>query len=201
MATAVGSYSTAAEFKRLAGITDTTDDTLIGLICDRVNQWIETFTDQPIAPITSATYTYNGNGLTHIFLPAPLAASTKGIGGMRAVTLVEYAPYTAGTFETITAGDYALHTRATVGGPYLYLRTSDIVTGSYSTFPEGRANIRITGTAGWAAIPDDVTMVAIDLTMRAWNARQTSEADVPISSFATSGHKATLKPYKLRYPQ
>src|SRR5687767_10613165 len=98
VATAIGAYATSAALKAVAGIAtaDTTDDTLIGLICDRVNQYIETTCKQVIAPLSSATYLYDGDGLTRIFLPAPVNASYGGIGGLRAVTLVELMSETGG---------------------------------------------------------------------------------------------------------
>lgn len=204
MATAVGSYATATEFKRLMSITDTTDDTLIGLICDRINQYIESTTKQPICPINSTSYLYDGDGLSRIFLPAPKNAATLGIGGMRAVTLVEFAPYTAGTFETLTATDYFLEGRHGVNGPYRWLRMSNLPTGSYRATRNGLRNVRITGTAGWSAIPDDVTEMALAIAQRAWNARQDvgnmdSEGLPFIPNYVTGRDKETLKRYTLRW--
>lgn len=178
MATATGTYATAALFKQNAGITDSNDDTLIGLICDRVNQFLESELGQIVAPITSAAYTYDGNGLTRLYLPSP-PANVPGIGGIRAVTLVEIAPETRGTFETIASTDYYLRGKADgAGGPYRWLALSDLPAGSYTTFPKGYANVRVTGTAGWAAIPDDLTQLALVIVQRAWNARQAGYQNV-----------------------
>jgi hypothetical protein len=160
----------------MVGITDSTDDTLLGLICDRVNSYIESETRQPVAPITSATYLYDHDGLTtRVFTPMPVGASTLGIGGLRAITLLEFAPYTAGTFETITSTDYFLRGRVGVQGPYKWLVMSDRIGGSYtrsySKFAPGRAAIRVTATAGWAAIPDDLIRVALEIAARDWYGR------------------------------
>ena len=145
MATATGAYATAAALKTLIGITDSSDDTLIGLICDRVNQYIESQTKQVIAPITSDTYLYDGNGLSNLWLPMPASgAAAKSIGGIRAITLLEFASETGGTFETIASTDYFLRDQHGMTGPYRWLRMSDLPAGDYSTFPEGIANIRIT---------------------------------------------------------
>lgn len=207
MTTAVGSYATTSLLKEVAGITDTTDDTLLGKICDRVNQYIESTTKQPICPISSATYTYDGNGLNRIFLPMPLDAATKGIGGLRAITLLEFAPYTRGTFTTIASTDYALRDRFGVNGPYRWLRFSDKPAGTYSAFPTGRNIVRITATAGWSAIPDDITEVALLIAHRAWNARQVSYASVQenfeqpdVQRFVSGRDRETLKRYMLRPP-
>ena len=78
-ATAIGAYATTALFKELAGITASDDDTLIGKICDRGNQVLESEMGQVVAPISSATYLYDGNGLKRLYLPLP-PASMPGIG-------------------------------------------------------------------------------------------------------------------------
>lgn len=207
-ATAIGAYATAAEFKRSAGITDTTDDTLIGLLCDRVNQYIETITMQPIAPISSATYTYDGEGLRRIFLPMPTNAATKGIGGLRAITLLEFGSVTAGiyTYTTVASTDFELRGRFGVAGPYRWLLMGSYPAGSYTSFPEFQ-KIRITGTAGWAAIPDDVTEMALSIAKNAWDARQAGYVDaddvsgIPsVARFVRGRDREILKKYTLAYP-
>jgi hypothetical protein len=216
VATAVGSYATATALKQMVGITDSTDDTLLGLICDRVNQYIESTCKQAIAPITSATYTYDGHGLRRIFLPMPISVTVAsppagstlaGIGGMRAVTVVQLAPYTAGTFETLTATDYSLRGRFGVSGPYRWLLLTDKPAGSYSTYREGLSTVKVTGTAGWAAIPDDIIETALSIAARAWNARQmqevvgTDEQGIPVVANYVSGRdRETLRRYTLRPP-
>lgn len=206
-ATAIGSYATATALKTLIGITDSSDDTLLGLICDRVNQYIESQTKQVLAPISSATYKYDGNGSGWLFLPQPVDGATKSIGGLRAITLLEFAPYTAGTYETITSGDYFLRDRHGINGPYRWLYMSDKTTGTYNTFPEGYATVRITGTAGWAAIPDDVTEMALSVAHRAWNARQSGQQNLIgaddmarpfVAQYFDPRDRATLKAYTVR---
>lgn len=209
MATAIGAYATTAAMKTLAGITASDDDTLIGLICDRVNQYIESTCKQVLSPITSAVYLYDGNGLTRMYLPVPVSATTLGIGGIRAVSLVEIASETAGTFETIAAGDYFLRGHKGISGPYRWLALSNLPAGSYTTFPEGRANVRVTATAGWTAIPDDVTEMALNASIRAWNARQSGQQTVvgtdgtgqwSVAQYMDPRDKATLKAYTLKMP-
>lgn len=185
MATAIGTYATAAALKTLANISGTADDTLLGLICDRVNQYIESCTKQVVAPITSTTYLYDGNGLRRIFLAAPNDEPTLGVGGARAVTLVEIAPYTGADFEEIAATDYTPRGKHGVIGPYRWLMLSDKPAGSYTTFPTGIDNVRVTMTAGWAAIPDDLTHAALTLARRIFNARQSGEQ--VIENYATYG--------------
>jgi hypothetical protein len=208
-ATAIGSYATTAALKALIGTTDSDDDAELGLICDRVNQWIESETRQPIVPLSSAAYTYDGNGLRRIFLPMPLAAATLGIGGARAISLLEIAPYTFADFVTIASTDYSARERFTIGGPFRWLMLGDRVAGAYRTFPKGTANVRVTMTAGWPAIPDDLTETALVIAQRAWNARAVGQQDVsgtdetgrPIVARYVSGRdKATIQRYSLEPP-
>lgn len=208
-ASAIGSYATTALVKQLIGTTDSADDTLIGLLCDRGNSVLEGMMGQVVAPIASATYLYDGDGLSHLYLPTPVNSS-PGIGGLRAVTLVETATYTGGTYGTVTATDYALRGRAPNGGPYRYLVFSDRPTGTYRSWYSGRETVRVTGTAGWSAIPDDLTQLALALVQRAWNARQTGYQNVEgvdengrpiIARFLALPDYLTLKRYTVKQPQ
>lgn len=209
MTTAVGSYATTSAFKAYAGITTSANDTIIGLLCDRVNQYMESFMRQSVAPIGSTTYLYDGNGLTHIFLPLPVDETLLGVGGLRAVTLVEVASQTGGDFSTLDAGDYYLRQRFGVAGPYRWLVISDQPSGSFHTWPKGRSNIRVTGTAGWTAIPDDLTEVALNLVQRAWNARESGQENITrmdpmgapyIANLVSGRDRDVMRFYKLRAP-
>jgi hypothetical protein len=230
-ATAIGAYATAAAFKTLAGITDTSDDTLIGLICDRANQYLESQMHQVVAPISSATYVYDVSqhhrpryvhthgiaalqgtalGTGWLYLPTPEGAATEGIGGIRATTLVEIAPYTGADYVTVPSGDYFLRGRSGIIGPYQWLVMSDHPTGTYRAWPVGFATVRVTGTAGWAAIPDDLTNLALVLVQRAWNARQSGYQNVEgvdeqgkpiIARFLQLPDYQTLKRYTLEQRQ
>lgn len=171
MATAIGTYATRALVTaRVGGTFDSGENSLIDELCNDVNAEIETTTGRVLAPISSATYLFDGNDRRELWIPM----------GVRAVTLLEIAPFTGGTFETIPAGDYYLrplpqNRRPT--WPATRVRLSDLPTGSYATFIRGMENVRITMTAGWAATPDDVIRVAVDAAVRAWHARQVGQPE------------------------
>jgi hypothetical protein len=210
VATATGAYATTSLFKELAGITASDDDTLIGKVVDRTNQVIESEMGQVVAPISSATYLYDGQGLRYLYLALP-TASVPGIGGIRAATLVEVCPYTGGTFETIASTDYFLRDKGEgSGGPYRYLVFSDKPAGTYTKWPKGFATVRVTGTAGWAAIPDDLTQLALAVVQRAWNARQTGYQNIDgvdeqgrpiVGRFLQLPDYKTLRRYTVKQPQ
>lgn len=170
MATAIGTYVTLANLKTRLGITAATDDALLTQIVDETNQWIESYTGRVLAPIGSTTYLFDGYGLSTPYL------ISLGRLGARAVTLLE-----SGTdgvsFSTIGATRYLLlpraQDRALSGEPGYYIHMTD----GYR-LPYGYGNIRITMTAGFEAIPDDVRGVAIAIATRAWHGRQSGQTDI-----------------------
>jgi hypothetical protein len=204
MATATGSYATAAALKTRAGISDTADDTLIGTICDQVNQFIESETKRVLAPITSATYKFDGNGSNK--LRVTHTSDGTAIGGIRAITALGIAATTGLSYDTIVSTDYFLRRKSLPAAPYDFLYLSDIPTSGYSAFPSGFDTVQITCTAGWAAIPDDITEVALTLATKLWHRRETGQADVvgtdefgriTIPNILEPIEKATLRRYKL----
>ena len=200
MPTAIGAYATLADVKLRMGRTDTADDTLIQQLCDETNQWIEGYTGRVIAPYSATIYTLDGSQATGTYLDVPI--------GVRTLTTVEVAPYTGAAFTTLPATDAYLRPAAATlppGWPATTLLLSDYATGGYATWPSGLANIRLTGTFGFAAIPDDVRGVAIARVVRMFHGRQAGQADIigsdetgsPIVSRYTSpADLATLNRYK-----
>lgn len=165
MTTAIGTYATAALLKTQIGIADTTDDTVLGYVCDRVNQYIETRTRRILAPVASAAYIFDGSGRQSMDVTEHVAGFT---GGLRAVSLVEIAANTGAAFESLPSGDCFLRGVSGPGMPYDRLWISDLPTGGYTRFPPGFGTVRVTATAGPAAIPDDIIDVALSVATRAW---------------------------------
>lgn len=209
MPTATGAYATTAGLKaRLlpAGVTDTADDTLLGTICDQVNAFIEGpfGCGRIIAPISSATYVLDGTGLSYIYFPK----------GIRAVTALTIGDTTGDTLDTVTAGDIFLRPLdqdRIPGWPAFYLYLSDVPVSTVvrRTFPRARSNVNMTCTAGWTAIPDDLTDVALTTATRAWHARQSGQADIVgnddtgaplVSRFVAPFHWGTIKAYRFKQP-
>lgn len=207
MTTAIGAYATAAAVKTRLGITDNTDDTLIGTVCDQVNQYIESKTKRVLAPISSAVYLYDGDGTQSLYLPRP--ESGPPIGGLRAISLVELALYTSAAYQTLDSSQYFLRQRVGMTGPYERLEFTDYPTSFVPYFPRGFNTVRITATAGWAAIPDDITDVALVAAVRAWTARQAGQLDIvgtdefgrpTVSRFFAARDLETLRAYSLELP-
>ena len=207
MATATGAYATTAAVKaRLfaAGVTDTADDTLIATLCDQVNQFIESpwGCGRIVAPISSATYLLDGDGRGTLYFPK----------GIRAITDLQVGSYTGATRDVIAATDYWLRPLVQdrpPGWPAFYVKFSDYPAGTHRLFPTGYETVSMTCTAGWAAIPDDLTGVALTTVVRAWHARPNGQADVVgtddtgapiVSQHVAREHWGAIKSYRLKQP-
>lgn len=201
-ASAVGSYATAALLKTSLGVTDTADDTALGLVCDRINAYVELFTGRVLAPITSAAIKLDGDGSREL----------RYAKGIRAVSLLEIADYTGAAYQTIAAGDYFLRPGPAdlrPGWPCTRILLSDHPAGSHTQFPAGLDTVRMTATTGWNAIPDDITEVAITAATRAWHASQAGQADIVgtdemgrplVSRFFSARDLGTLRMYSVDIP-
>lgn len=172
MATAIGAYATrAAVESRITGTFTAGEDTLIDSLCDQVNMLIEGTTGRVLAPVTSATYLYDGDGSRRLYLP--VAGDGTPTGGLRAITLLEMQLYTTSGYQTVASTQYFLRERAYPAGPYDALYFTDYPSGTYHNFPVGFATCRITATAGPTTIPDDITELATAVAVSAWQLRQT----------------------------
>lgn len=182
------------------------EDTLLTKVVDETNMWVETFTGLVLAPVTYTNelfdgYPYpTGNVIDHgrtLLVPR----------GVRAVTTLEYATTTGGSYTTLTSSDYFLRPLdqdRLPGMPANRITLSN--NGALTSFHRGFGTIRLTGTGGPAAVPDDVRMVAVTIAERAWLAStagrpdevQTIEADgsVTVTRFVASEDRRTLGRYK-----
>lgn len=203
MTTAIGAYATTSALKaRLfaAGVTDTADDTLMGTICDQVNGYIESPSGagRVLAPVSSATYLIDGDGTNTVYFP----------NGIRAVTALSVADYTGGTKAAITENtDWFLRPLSQdrqPGWPAMWIILAD-VGGSRPVFPAGYSTISMTATTGWAAIPDEITNVALTLAVRMWHGRQSGQAEIigndengspVVSRFLSTTDRMILKQFR-----
>lgn len=169
-------YAVASNVKARLGITGDTYNNVIAGLCDQTNAFIERRTHRPVGPDSVTQYTVDGydaleNGRLLLF-PR----------GVRSLTTVEVATTTGGSFSTIASGDYFLRPAAyqvEPGWPQTEIWITDIPSASTTVpyFPQGFANVRLTGTFGWASIPPDLIEVAEVTVVRAFNARQTGQLD------------------------
>ena len=176
MPTATGLYTNLTELKIRLGITDSTDDAQLTSITGYVNQGIESHTGRALASTTMTNALFDGysaleNGRLLLF-PR----------GVRSVSSVEVATYTGGTFTTVATSDVFIRPTAQErdpGWPGTELWMTDIPSSSTSVpyFPPGFANIRISGTGGWAAMPDDAINVGYNIAVGIWRGRSAQGGD------------------------
>lgn len=208
MTVALGTYAgTATLIERLGGTAamGTADNALLLTICEQVNTYIEQITGRVLAPIASGTVTFDVDEATQV-LYAQRGNALKD--GIRAITSLEVAAQTGGTYTSIGTADYYLRPKyPRQGWPYTEIWLSDIPTGSYSAFPEGFETVRVVCSRGWAETPEDIEDVALTLAVRTWHARQASQADrigtdemgAPlVSRFLSARDRETLYRYTLQ---
>lgn len=205
---AAAEYANLVDLKSRLGITDTTDDTELQQLCTAANALIESFTARILAPITYTAALFDGYdaepGGRCLVIPT----------GIRSVSLLEVATNTGASFQTIPSSDYFI--RPTVqerdpGWPGTELWITDIPasTDPLPFFPPGFANIRLTGTGGWAAQPDDVIDVALNVAVAKWRARSAaggdsftigSDGERTYERLLSYQDRQTLTRYRLRLP-
>lgn len=192
----MGTYVTPEAFKLRAGITDTTDDVLIGELCDQVNAYVESVTGRAIAPASGTAYTFdNWEPKTRLLVPT----------GIVSLTSVALAQYTGATYETLASTDWFLRpSQPAPGWPYTELWLSDRPAGTFASFPTGYDVIRLIGTFGWSAVPDELVDVATTTAMRAWAGRGAGQTDIVgtddfgrpvVSRYLSARDRDTLRAY------
>ena len=96
-----------------------------------------------------------------------------------------------------------------VSWPATRIELTDVPGGGFRYFPAGYETVRVKAVCGWAAIPDDITDVALTMVVRAWHARQSGQTDIvgndetgaPVVSRYISGRdRETLKRYRVAPP-
>jgi hypothetical protein len=153
---------------------DTTADELLLDYIREITDYIRGFTGREFAT-ESGTFTFDGiaamNGGKYLSIPR----------GVQSISLLEAAANTGGSFTTIPSSAYVLRPTVqerTPGWPATELWLTDNYVGSsYSTFPRGYDNIRVTGVLGFG-VPARIEGVARRTVVRAYAARQAGQNDM-----------------------
>lgn len=143
-------------FKRWADIEDTVDDPWLPLAIGACNRAVVGTIGVDLGPSPDTVRLYDGDAAlddgTELWIP----------GGIRTFTTVEVTEDDGTTWTDVTADVRirpAAHARPP-GEPGSHLAFIGSPAGSYSRFPEGTDNVRITGPAfrtfAWDAWPDDI---------------------------------------------
>lgn len=184
--TITNGYATLAQFKQRYGLTttDAARDADIELIVQAVSRLIEKRTGRTFFAGTAGTaryYTATSSARVYIDDYATITAVATDDDG-------------DGTIETTWAAtDYIkLPTNSTYGEPYSWLEVTPL--GAYR-FPCGLRNgVKITGTNGWAAIPDEIREACLMQSYRLWQRRAAPFGVMGANEFGVSTVITKLDP-------
>lgn len=139
------SLVTKAEFKAYAGITSTTQDEKIDIIIPKVSELVKSICGRTFVDYVNDTKTeiYDGGTNYHTLLEFPVLA----------VSSVEYSSDFGKTYTTLEEyTDYVVNARS-----------STIESVSGKEFPLKTNSFRITYTAGYEVLPQDLKLAVLDL--------------------------------------
>ncbi len=150
------SLVTLAKYKEYLKITDTTVDTQLTTLTAHVEQRVKTWLNRAIE---SATYTdeyYNGNGKHYLVLRQfPITAAT-----------------TIKVYDGLDSNNAEIWTTLVQGTDYerkvLDTEACSVYLDGY-TFEKGLQNYKITYTAGYTSIPEDIQLACKELLKVTWD--------------------------------
>ena len=187
------------------GVTSSDDDTLISELIDQVSAWMQSYTGRKLVPENAATYVLD----TKAGSVLRIARGLRTVSSMGAASTNQ--PDTAGTYTAVTAADILLRPKAVDldGWPPTEVWLNPTGTGDVLRFYDALNGATITGNWGFASTPLDITSVAIDATVAAFQSRRNGASSTmgaddmampPWSKFFGRGspQRGTLDRY--RYP-
>ena len=167
-----GEVITLEQAKNWTSISDTTDDTWLPVAVGAVNRAVISGIGVDIGPSPDTTRYYDGtrarDGGRRLWVP----------GGIRAFLTVSVSVDAGVTYTAITA-DVRIGPRSSerpYGEPGSWIEFIHRPLGSYSTYPHGTDNVKVTATAfvgfGWDAYPMDLVQGASAALQRATKDRR-----------------------------
>lgn len=153
----VNGYCTLAEVKARVGIpvADTADDAIIEAVIEAASRSIDRICNRVFYSSVAQVRYFDVHSGTKVF-----------VDDLQSVTSVQTDRNLDRTFSnTVSASNYELGplSNAAYGRPYTVIRMKPLAS---DTFDIGRDMLKITGTWGWAAVPDAVNEACIMLSQR-----------------------------------
>ena len=194
----VRGYTDLSRIKTQIEITDTDDDAILLAFIDSANAEITNRIGFFAGPSTDSVRVYDGwrcDSGTKLVIP----------GGIRSLSAVRIKESTDGSWLTTTLSDFYLRPLTwdrRAGSPAKWIEISDTAANSNSYFYAGYETIEVTGTFGWAEVPDDLAKLADMLVVRMWDFRdagpETGRMPTP-SRFVFPDDAALLEEYRREY--
>lgn len=161
---------TLAQIKTRLGITDATDDTLLGELNDQSTDFIQELTGRKFVAEAGATYIVDTR-------PGSLIRVPRGI---RTVSTLELAtsdqPDTGGTYTAVAAADILLRPSPMTRRPG-WPATEIWIRGNYGRCSLALNGARIVGDWGFATVPPIVQAIALDAITAAYTAKEAGDSD------------------------
>lgn len=150
------SLVTLANYKLYLKVSDTTQDTNLTTLQSAVEKRVKEYLGRDLESATYTNELYDGNDSNELVLrQSPITA----------VTTIAY-------YEGLDSNDAETWTTLVQGSDYerkiISPRLVSVILDTY-TFVLGSQNYRITYTAGYSAIPDDIQMACKELLKIAWD--------------------------------
>lgn len=163
------SYTTSTIIKARLGISDSTDDTVLGVIAGQVNAWLEGRIGFPVGPIASVERTFDGDRVRWRDGVPYLNCYPFGV---RAVTVAKTASETGGSYTTQTLSDVLVRPHSferQTDWPGFELWVKDTATWTWTTY--GYDVNAVTATWGWEAVPEELASIATRVAIAAFKGR------------------------------
>lgn len=172
----VAGYTDIFRAKSYLSITDAVDDARLPFVVNAVNAEMTRRIGVFLGPSSDTLRLYDGadavRNCSRLWIP----------GGIRTLTAVRLASTTGGSLTAATLADFLLRPKAQelrTGMPYMRVDISDQ---SASRFDYGMDNVELTGTFGYAAVPDDLASLADMIVTRTWADRNAGSLASPTPS-------------------
>lgn len=208
----MGDYVTLAEVKEMLQDLGTDYDTVLGKIVTRASRDIDRLTGSFFDLLAGQTKTFDGLDAGRMFGYYP--DTWSGLADVRpsgrmlflprawplvSVTTLRVKQTTNGTFVTVPSSDYFLEPSSRPNDyPSRWLELSDVPASGVISFGRGKRTVEITGDWGWAATPDDIKEVCLELITRSWRQRGAGSSDLAgVPGLETEDVQRSLSPRSL----
>lgn len=187
----MGDYVTLTEVKEVLQDLGTDYDTVLGKIITRASRDIDRLTGSFFDTAAGLAKLFDGSDAGRMFgyYPDPWSglADVRPSGRMLflprawpliSVTTLRVKQTTNGTFVTVPSDDFFLEPAGRPAGyPARWIELSDIPASGVVSFGRGKRTVEVIGDWGWAATPDDIKEVCLELVARTWRQRGAGQSD------------------------
>lgn len=166
----LGDYTDIAELKtyidQLAGTV--AYDGILGTLITRVSRQIDAYCGRRFyVPASDETYLLDGSGTRRLFFELAAAPTTVRVRNSM-----------QDPWRVVPVADVLLQPAdRRAGWPSEWIEITETPSGAEARFPRGLRTVEIVGRRGFTVTPDEVKQAAVEMTVRAWRARDQGFSD------------------------